>query len=320
MKNHINRRTFLKIGALASTSLYSKNVLAEISYFSDAKATNNKNFYNFKLGKFNCACLHDGDVDYKPKSFFSNVPVEQIEKTLSQYNLPTDHITTPYTYLFVNTGNHRVLVDMGAGHLTDTTGNLVQNMKLAGITPSEIDTVFITHAHPDHIGGTLDNQGKPNYPNAHYFIWKDEWEFWFSDKAFETTSEFFIKTAREQLGPIKDRVTLVDQESEILQGVRVLSAPGHTPGHMVVSFSSGDEHLFYIGDAVLHPIHLEHPDWLPVFDILPDKAAVSKRRIFDLVADKKAWVIGQHFPPFPNLGHVVKTENGWKWQPVEIEE
>jgi len=246
------------------------------------------------------------------------VPKEQIEELLRQRNLPTDHITTPYTYLFVDTGEHRVLVDIGAGNLFPTTGRLVQNMKAAGIEPAEIDTVIITHAHPDHIGGTLDEAGNPVFPSARYYIWKDEWDFWFSKAAFVKTPEIFVKIARKNLEPIKDRVSLLHHESEILPGIGVIAAPGHTPGHMVVSVSSGDEQLLYIGDTVLYPLHLEHPDWIPIYDILPEKAAASKRRIFDRAAAEKAWVIGQHFPPFPSLGHVIKKGEGWQWQPIEM--
>ena len=105
----------------------------------------------------------------------------------------------------------------------------------------------------------------------------------------------------------------LDEESEILPGISVIFAPGHTPGHMVIAFSSEGKELFYIGDAVLHTIHLEHPDWIPIYDVLPDQAAESKRNIFDLVAKKNALVIGQHFTPFPSLGHVRKNEIGWEW-------
>ena len=272
--------------------------------------------YRFKLGDFECVSISDGSHDYPLQDFFANVPKEQIEELLRQRNLPTDHITTPYTYLFVDTGEHRVLVDMGAGNLFPTTGRLVQNMKAAGIEPAEIDTVIITHAHPDHIGGTLDEEGNPVFPSAHYYIWKDEWDFWFSETAFAKAPEIFVKIARKNLEPIKERVSLLEHESEILPGIRVIAAPGHTPGHMVVSVSSGDEQLLYIGDTVIYPLHLEHPDWTPIYDILPEEAAASKRRIFDCAAAEKAWVIGQHFPPFPSLGHVIKKGKGWQWQPI----
>jgi glyoxylase-like metal-dependent hydrolase (beta-lactamase superfamily II) len=273
--------------------------------------------YHFKLGEFQCVSISDGSLDYPLQNFFANVPKEQIEEILLQRNLPTDHITTPYTYLFVNTVEHRVLVDMGAGHLAPSTGKLLQNMRAAGIEPAEIDTVMITHAHPDHIGGTLDDEGKPVYANARYFIWRNEWDFWFSETAFAKATESFVRLARENLEPIQDRLNLLDHESEILPGIRVIAAPGHTPGHMVVSISSGNEQLLYIGDTVLYPLHLEHPDWTPIYDIMPEKAAASKRRIFDLAAFEKALVIGQHFPPFPSLGYVVKKGEGWQWQPIE---
>jgi glyoxylase-like metal-dependent hydrolase (beta-lactamase superfamily II) len=129
-----------------------------------------------------------------------------------------------------------------------------------------------------------------------------------------------VTLARQHLEPVKDRVNLLTDESDILPGIHVLAAPGHTPGHMVVSFSSDDEQLLYVGDCVLHPLHLEHPDWLPVYDILPEEAAASRRRIFDYAADEQAWGIGQHFPPFPSLGHVVRRGAGWRWQPSEIGE
>ena len=87
-----------------------------------------------------------------------------------------------------------------------------------------------------------------------------------------------------------------------------------------MSFSSRGEHLYYTADTVLYPLHLEYPGWLSVYDILPDEAEASKRKVFDLVSRENALVIGQHFVPFPSLGHLVKKENGWLFQPIEEQE
>jgi glyoxylase-like metal-dependent hydrolase (beta-lactamase superfamily II) len=257
-------------------------------------------------------------VDYPLQNFFANVPKAQVEEALRQRDVPIDYVTTPYTYLYVDTGEHRVLVDMGAGNLGPRTGGLVHSVQTAGIEPAGIDTVVITHAHPDHIGGTLDGQGRPVYTSAYYSIWKGEWEFWFSELAEAKAPERFVTCARTNLEPLRGRVTLLEREGEIVPGIGAIAAPGHTPGHLVVSVSSGGERLLYVSDTVLYPLHLEHPDWLPIYDIVPDKAEVSKRAIFDLAAEKGTWVIGQHFPPFPSLGHVVKQGEGWEWQPLAV--
>jgi glyoxylase-like metal-dependent hydrolase (beta-lactamase superfamily II) len=237
---------------------------------------------------------------------------------LQMHGLLASAVHTPYTYLYVNTGQHHILVDIGAGDLFPTTGKLLQNIKNAGIIPSSIDAIFITHAHPDHVGGVLDENGEAIFPQATYYICKAEWDFWFSDQAEVQAGEWMTEFAREKLTPIKAKTILLDREGEILPGVSVYFTPGHTPGHMVVSFSSQNEQLIYIGDTVLHPLHLEHPDWLPVYDILPEEAYASKNYLFDLAADSKCWVIGQHFPPFPSLGHIIKKGAGWEWQPLVI--
>lgn len=277
-------------------------------------------FYAFPLGDCECVSLWDGVFVYKPESLVANAPQEQVASALLARGLPVNMIETPYSYLFVRTKEHRILVDMGAGVLAPTTGNLLNSMHHAGIPLESIDSIFITHAHPDHIGGMLNNEGKPVFPQATYYLAKVEWEFWFSDQAASRVGEWMTHFAQRALTPIKEKIVLLERKGEISPGASVLFTPGHTPGHMVVSFTSGKEQLLYTGDVVIHPLHLEHPDWLPIFDILPEEAASSKRYIFDLAASSGSWVLGQHFPPFPSLGHIYKRDNGWEWEPINIEE
>lgn len=287
----------------------------------------NENFYRFKIGRFNCISISDGTYDYNPRHIFPNMTEDQLEELFREHHIPADKITSPYSFLFVDTGNHKILADMGAGKLGPNTGKLVENLKLAGIQAEDIDTVIISHAHPDHIGGTLDDNGKPNYPNARYIMWKAEWDFWFSDEAVKKVdehfskfipAEVFIKAARGQLGPVKDKMELITEESEILPGVHLHFAPGHTPGHMAISFSSEGQELFFTSDTVVFPFLLERPDLVPVFDMIPDIAAESKRKICNLVAEKNALVHAQHFAPFPSLGHIIKKSEAWQWQPIML--
>src|SRR5215211_7925678 len=140
--------------------------------------------FRFGVGEFEYVSVSDGALNYLPESFFSNVPLEHVEEALREPNLPTAQVMTPYTCLYIYTGEHRVLVDAGAGdlgahaarmfpgldHSTSVTGLLLENLRAAGIEPSEIDTVIITHAHPDHVGGTLNDKGMLVFSNAHYLI------------------------------------------------------------------------------------------------------------------------------------------------------
>jgi len=211
-----------------------------------------------------------------------------------------------------NLGAHAADVSPGLDHSTSVTGLLPENLRAAGIEPSEIDTVVITHAHPDHVGGTLDETGRLVFSNAHYFISEEEWDFLTSDAATTKAPAVMIDTARRNLDSLKERMTLVGDASEIVPGVRPIATFGHTPGHVALSIASEGEQLLYVSDAVLHPLHLEHPEWTPVFDMLPEQASASKHRIFDRAAEDDALVFAHHFPPFPNLGHVLKEEQGWR--------
>jgi glyoxylase-like metal-dependent hydrolase (beta-lactamase superfamily II) len=286
--------------------------------------------YRFTVGNFTCMAVRDGGLNYQIGHFFANVDREDLEPVLRLHALPADRIYTPYTCLLVETGEYRVLIDTGAGdlaraiikatpnidHTSTVTGLILQNLNNAGIDASSIDLVVFTHAHPDHVGGTMLADGSLAYPNARYVIGETEWHFWFSEDVSHQVSQRFIDIARRNLQPIRDSIMLAHDGDEIVPGITVVDTPGHTPGHIAVRITSRDQTLLHISDVVLHPLHLEHPDWLPVFDVLPPEAATSKRRIFDEAAAEQHLVFAHHFPPFPNLGHVHKNGQGWRWEPL----
>jgi glyoxylase-like metal-dependent hydrolase (beta-lactamase superfamily II) len=208
------------------------------------------NSFLFELGNFKCIAVSDGTFTYSDQSFYQNAPKEQLQKVFREYDLQSGQITTPYTCLFIDTGKHRILVDtgMGAG-VVPSVGNLLMNLQEEGIEGADIDTVILTHGHPDHIGGIINAEGKPAFPNARYVMWKKEWEFWASEpdlkqlKVDEHIKQIILMSARKNLPSIKNRLNLIDHEIEILPGIHAISAPGHTPGHIALGISSGVDNL-----------------------------------------------------------------------------
>ena len=201
-----------------------------------------------------------------------------------------------------------MLVDTGADGLDPNTGRLLRNLQAVGIGTGDIDTVILTHGHPDHIGGNTDAEGKPTFPKARYVMWKEEWNFWTSGQA-ETLDEHeeCFAFARKNLLPIQQQLDLIDHEAEIVPGIRAVAAPGHTSGHMAVAISSKGKQLLCISDAFIHPIHIEHPEWHAAIDMAPEQLMNTRRLLLNKAATEKALMLAFHFP-FPGVGHVVRRE------------
>ena len=282
--------------------------------------------YRFNIGDFNYIAINDYTSTYAASRFFTNAAPDQVTQALRQHGLDPD-LPASYTCLFVDTGSHKVLVDTGMGtgvhpQRGPYAGKLRQVLQAEGVAVGDVDIVILTHAHGDHIGGSVDVSGEPVFPNARHIMWADEWAFWMGEADLSSVSmpdglkQMLTDTARQKLGALDDRMELIDREGEIVPGVFAIEAKGHTPGHMAVAVVAADEQLLYISDAVLHPLHLEYPDWQTDFyDIDIAQAAASKKRLFDRAASEGALVLAYHFYPFPSLGHVASEEEGWRWQP-----
>jgi len=272
----------------------------------------------FEVGEIQCIALSDGTFNYPANWLFSNVTQEEIEGGLSAYSLPVDQVETPYTCLLVRTKKHLVLIDTGANGLAPTTGDLPNRLRAEGVRPDDVTHVVLTHGHPDHIGGVLDDGGKPAFPKAQYLMSKTEWDFWIAGPDLSSTAidphlqQLVVSCAQKNLPPLKGCVELVEDEKEIVPGVSLILAPGHTPGHLVVAISSAKAQVLHMSDAVLHPLHVEHPTWRTVFDFDAEDAGKTRQRLLDRAAVDGIPVLAYHFP-FPGFGQIEKSGTSWKW-------
>jgi glyoxylase-like metal-dependent hydrolase (beta-lactamase superfamily II) len=290
-------------------------------------------FYRHKIGDYELIALSDGGINYPAAMILGNVPPEGV----AQYSLPEKQIFIDYTILLIKAGDKLVLNDVGAGdlgnpadnifpgldHTTSRTNLVVPSLQAAGIDPADIDIVLITHAHPDHIAGLHDAEGNLVFPNAQYYVPQKEYDYWMSAdpsaveaEALRAHLELLVREARAAFDAIEGRITLVQGDEEVVSGVRFEATHGHTPGHVMVTISAGDQKVYNISDVVVHPLFLEHPEWAPAIDMDAGRADETRHRFFAQAAEENALVFGHHLGPFPNLGHIVEQDGSWKWYPL----
>ncbi|MBN2059668.1 MAG: MBL fold metallo-hydrolase [Deltaproteobacteria bacterium] len=221
--------------------------------------------------------------------------------------------------LCVKTDKHTVLFDTGFGGVIPTTGQLIQNLQDSKISRSEIDTVILSHGHPDHICGISGSNNQPNFPNAQYYMFKREWEYWMSKPDFSEVDEFIrqltFTSIQKNLVPLKGRIQLLEKESEIVPGIKFLTTPGHTPGHISFVISSDKESLIILCDLFHRTIEIEDPS-LFLLPPMTSEANISRAKLLSQVRIEDLLFSG-HFS-FPGVGKLYKSGDVQKWQPIAI--
>ncbi len=284
--------------------------------------------YRFAVGELDCIAVSDGALIWGPPDdpspatvLFANAPQAEVDAAVEKAGetLPWTQWTEECTCLLVDMGTQRILVDAGAGDLDPGTGRLVENLASAGVAPSDIDVVILTHGHPDHIGGLIDRAGSPVFPAARVLLSRSEWDFWMEGEAEGAlpgeTGAFLLGFARQTLPKLQQCLELIHDEGELASGVRYLSAPGHTPGHLAVELSSRSQRLLVVGDLVLHPLHVAHPEWYSVVDSDPALVEQTRRAFLAQAAGGDCLIHAFHFP-FPGLGRLSAHDSGWSWTSI----
>ena len=263
---------------------------------SHAKAQ--ENVITFDIGSFAVTLLSEGQQKGN-KSILLGATEEMLQQTIPDGTFPN-----AVNAFLVETGNKTILFDTGFGR------KLFDNLKTYGKAPADIDAVMLTHMHGDHIGGLLQD-GKKSFPQATLYIPQPEYDYWMSDKASNAANAHKVIEAYE------DKLHLftpgnMDDVTELLPGIRGITAYGHTPGHTGYMLDSNGSKLFIWGDLThAMAIQMPYPEVAVTYDVDPAKAVECRNQLLKYLSDNKIPVAGMHIQ-FPAIGDVKKNKsNGY---------
>jgi glyoxylase-like metal-dependent hydrolase (beta-lactamase superfamily II) len=218
--------------------------------------------------------------------------------------------------LCIESKSHKILIDTGCGEMFQATaGRLLNNLKAAGIKAADIEKIIFTHGHIDHAAGAYNAAGKPVFPNARYIVLEKEWQYWETKPGENELQNMFFGPARKNLVPARDRFDLVKDGFKVLPGIKLIAAPGHTPGNIMVDITSDNKRLLCIGDIIHSQREFINPECLTSFDVTPEQALTTRERVLTDVAKSGTFVFACHFP-FPGLGYIQRHQGVFAWHPV----
>ena len=271
-------------------------------------------FYHRRIGDIVVTALSDGYLD-GTVDVMQNIHADDAHALLTGAFRPGRR-TSVNCYLIYSAGR-LALVETGSGdYLLPTAGKLQQNLKAAGVNPADIDTVILTHMHPDHSAGLANPKtGEKFFPNAELVVHENEPRHWGDDVAMNAAPEraklLYFQAAREQMAPYHNQMKTYTGSVEVFPGVRSMPMHGHTPGHSGYMVSSGKDSLLIWGDIIHVPeVQIPRPDVTMAFDTDPHAAAATRTRVFDMVTNDRQLIAGMHVH-FPGFAHLTRSGDGY---------
>jgi glyoxylase-like metal-dependent hydrolase (beta-lactamase superfamily II) len=316
----LSRRRLLGAALLAPAALAAPPILrltgiAEAQTAASASAA----FVRRKIGEIEVTALLDGSVTF-PTAMLLGFDATAAEPAAKAAHKPFDPaaMTLGVSAYLVRTGGRVIAVDTGApGLMGPTVGGWAASLAAAGIAPDQVDTVFLTHLHPDHVGGLTDPaSGAALLPKAELIASEADWAFTHDDAVYAGASkdfQSFFDLSRTLVAPYDARKTLIQPGAEIAPGLTTVALPGHTPGHLGLRIDSGNESLLIWGD-LLHSTAFQfaRPDWSLAFDADPTVATDSRKKTLDMAAADGLMVAGMHLD-FPGFGYVETAGDAYRF-------
>lgn len=244
----------------------------------------------------------------------------EISAALSAAGLPAQEAPSYLNITVLQRGDGFVVFDCGAGqNFIPGAGKLMASLEAAGVMPDKVKHLVFTHAHPDHLWGSLDDFGAPAFPNATFHIAVPEFDFWHGKDILSKLPEdrqVFATGAQRHLKELAPVLKPFKPEQEILPGIFAASAFGHTPGHVAFEVKLGSEIVTVGGDALTHPVlSFAYPDWAGGFDHEGDVAVATRKKLLDKLAASKGLLVGYHLPG-GGRGRVEKAGSAYRFVPV----
>ncbi|GMH39308.1 hypothetical protein BSKO_07206 [Bryopsis sp. KO-2023] len=284
----------------------------------------NCGYYHFTIGDFEATIVSDGAFVFPPQGLVSTIPKPALENVMKRNFESLDAMVLANNILFLDTGKNKVLIDTGSSNLFQpTVGRLIGNLAAADIDFIEIDTVLISHAHVDHIGGISTPDGPPAFPKARYFISRAEHDFWkdatlddLENVADEDLKQLLLDVAKDSLDKISDSLTLFEFGEELVPGITSKDLSGHTPGMAGFDIKSGNSSLLYTADAVLNEyISIPQPEWAHDSDMNATKAIETRFALLEELTRSGKMSATFHVD-FPGIGHIRRDGSKYDYRPV----
>jgi len=274
-------------------------------------------FANVTLGEITVTSVSDGNLILPGDFAFGGLPQEELAPILNNHNILRDQITPPCNVTLMQDGTRTVLFDAGSGTgFMDSAGQLVDTLDEMGVAPEDITHVVLTHGHPDHLWGVLDDFDDPLFSEAEYMIGQTEWDYWTDPDTVNTIgndrASFAVGAAR-RLEAIAERTSFIKDGQEVLPGVVAHASFGHTPGHMSFEIRSGSDALLVVGDAIGNGhVAFVRPDWPSGSDQDAETGIATRQRLLDMLATDQTRIIGFHLPN-GGLGRVDRADGAYRF-------